>query len=456
MNFRNLSLLLLSLFFTSQAFAQDANNRWSFEVGTNAVHFFNEDKAEDALFEEITDFDDWDAVPAPSLFKLGWFAGDGVRATGTVSFSQVDKVDGVEPGDQFFLALDAGFEYDFRYATGMEDGWFAPYLGVGAGYYWLDEEGGISFNPSIGFDFYMTENIVLNVQSTYRHSFEDDQNQAFQHLAGIKFVYGGTDSDGDGIYDRNDECPETPGLEEFNGCPDDDGDGIRNSEDDCPQVYGPADNNGCPDSDGDGILDKDDECPQEAGPAYNDGCPDPDTDGDGILDSKDECPNTPGVASENGCPIPDRDGDGIRDNEDQCPDVAGVEENNGCPPVPTKTEQKQLNQYAKTILFETGKSSIKKESEETLEAIMDILEKYPDAKFSIDGHTDSRGSKQLNQRLSDARANAVRDYLVENGIEQFRLSATGYGESQPIASNDTAEGRAQNRRVEINLVEEEE
>ncbi len=138
------------------------------------------------------------------------------------------------------------------------------------------------------------------------------------------------------------------------------------------------------------------------------------------------------------------------DKDDKCPEVKGTVANAGCPEV-TAEVQKQLNEYAKTILFDTGKSTIKSQSAEVLTDIIKILNEYPNSKFTVEGHTDSVGSETLNQRLSDSRANAVKEYLVENGIDAFRLSALGYGESKPIDSNKTRAGRANNRRVEINL-----
>jgi outer membrane protein OmpA-like peptidoglycan-associated protein len=133
-----------------------------------------------------------------------------------------------------------------------------------------------------------------------------------------------------------------------------------------------------------------------------------------------------------------------------CPDVAGTKANNGCPEV-TEEVQKELNDYAKTINFETGKTTITKDSEEALSAIIAILEEYPNAKFTVEGHTDSVGSAQNNMRLSEARALSVKSYLVDNGVDEFRLSSAGFGEDKPVASNNTRAGRAENRRVEINL-----
>ncbi len=259
------------------------------------------------------------------------------------------------------------------------------------------------------------------------------------------------DKDGDGIEDKSDACPEVPGPIENQGCPwpDSDGDGIYDKDDNCPQVAGPEENQGCPwpDTDGDGILDKDDDCPEIAGLEKFNGCPD--TDNDGIMDKNDRCPLNPGKIENKGCP--DTDGDSLVDLDDECPNVAGPVSNRGCPEV-TQEVQKQLNDYAKTILFDTGKATIKPESVSTMVDIIQILKEYPSAKFTVEGHTDSVGSSSSNQRLSEARANSVRDFLINEGITPNRLSAIGFGEEKPIASNATRIGRKQNRRVEINLI----
>ena len=257
--------------------------------------------------------------------------------------------------------------------------------------------------------------------------------------------------------DNNREADVYAGLKVpiYQGVPKDkDEDGIIDKLDDCPKVPGPVENNGCPwgDGDEDGVLDNVDECPEKAGPEENKGCPWGDKDEDGIIDKLDACPEEAGTLENKGCPWKDTDGDGIFDKDDDCIDAVGTVANNGCPEAVIQKLQKTLNDYAKVILFNPGTSSLKAESNQVLSDIISVLNEYTNARFMIEGHTDSIGSYELNKRLSEARANAVKDFLVNNGIDSTRLSAIGYGERKPIATNMYKAGRKQNRRVEINLV----
>jgi OmpA-OmpF porin, OOP family len=200
------------------------------------------------------------------------------------------------------------------------------------------------------------------------------------------------------------------------------------------------------DSDGDGIIDALDKCPNQRGVAEYQGCPIPDTDGDGINDKEDKCPNQAGVAEYQGCPVPDRDNDGIADDKDDCPDVAGVPEKNGCPDL-----MKEFSFDFRMVQFVTGSSKLTPKAQTELNKLVDAMNKYPNLKMNVDGHTDNTGKAAANQTLSENRANSVKSYLVKKGISEDRLIATGYGQDRPIGDNTTAVGRAANRRVEFSV-----
>jgi len=204
-----------------------------------------------------------------------------------------------------------------------------------------------------------------------------------------------------------------------------------------------------PDRDGDGVLDDVDKCPDQPGPAYNNGCPDPDSDNDGVPDSKDRCPKEPGPPFNDGCPA-DADKDGVMDNVDKCPNAPGPKENDGCPKLVKVTENSI--QLLQMINFETNKSAIKPESYPILDEITAILKVNPSWRINIEGHTDNKGSAAKNKKLSQDRADSCRTYLIQHGVEAGRMMAAGYGPDRPIASNNTNEGRAKNRRTEFKIV----
>lgn len=452
---KNLSRLLFAMLLMigfSNTYAQDENNPWAISFGVNAVDFYptGENAPLGDYFDEYFNVSDhWNILPSLSSLTVSRYLDSGFSIGATASINKIEKFgdDTFRYKDVSYYGLDGTVKYSF--AGLLNSTCIDPYLGVGGGYTWVDEIGAGTLNGTIGINFWFTENIGLSFQSAYKHAFEDYLSTHFQHTAGLTVKFGGKDTDGDGVYDKDDACPEVAGLPEFNGCPDSDGDGIEDGKDSCPNEAGLPEFNGCPDTDGDGIADKDDACPTVAGLKELNGCPD--ADNDGVADKDDKCPNEAGPAANGGCPWPDADGDGVLDKDDQCPDVAGTVANNGCPEV-TEEVQKTLNAYAKTILFDTGKSSIKDESEKALADIIAILNEYPTAKFTVEGHTDSVGRESTNQRLSEARALSVKEYLTANGVDEFRLSSKGYGEARPIDSNKTRAGRANNRRVEINLV----
>ena len=217
------------------------------------------------------------------------------------------------------------------------------------------------------------------------------------------------------------------------------------------------------DKDHDGILDKDDKCPNDPedkdGFEDEDGCPDPDNDKDGILDAKDKCPLEPedkdGFEDEDGCPDPDNDKDGVLDKADKCPNEPGPADNNGCPKkyehIVVTQEKIELKQK---IFFDTDKATIQPRSFSLLDEIASVLRGRPTMTVRIEGHTDSRGTRAHNLKLSQARADSVRQHFVGLGIEQQRMESRGYGPDQPIETNKTAAGREKNRRVEFIITQQ--
>jgi OOP family OmpA-OmpF porin len=203
------------------------------------------------------------------------------------------------------------------------------------------------------------------------------------------------------------------------------------------------------DTDGDGILDNLDSCPQVAGVIRYQGCPVPDRDQDGIDDEEDKCPDVKGVVAYAGCPMPDKDQDGIADAEDKCPDLAGSAVNGGCPEIATLVTM--INWAAQHIFFESGSYKLLPRSFAALDSVANLLQKYPVLQLTIEGHTDNVGGVPYNQTLSEKRATAVQQYIVKAGIEAGRLQAAGYGQRQPVADNATSKGRAANRRVVFRL-----
>ena len=230
------------------------------------------------------------------------------------------------------------------------------------------------------------------------------------------------DSDGDGVVDSKDKCPATPAGRKVNA-------------------------DGCElDSDGDGVVDSKDKCPATpAGRKVNaDGC-ELDSDGDGVVDSKDKCPATPAGRKVNadGCEL-DSDGDGIVDGVDACPTVF-AKTADGCP-LPVAAPKKLT---LEGVNFDNNQATLRQDAYAILDQAAATLKEWGDAKVEVAGHTDSKASDAYNMDLSQRRADAVRAYLIGKGIAADRLTAKGYGESQPVADNATEAGQFKNRRVEL-------
>ena len=230
------------------------------------------------------------------------------------------------------------------------------------------------------------------------------------------------------------------------------------------------DEDGCPDldNDQDGIPDAQDRCPNEPedrdGFADQDGCPDLDNDGDGIPDVQDRCPNEPedrdGFDDEDGCPDQDNDGDGIPDARDRCPNEPetrnGVDDDDGCPDHGGEVVVRSNHILLPDPLsFDAGNARIALRSHALLDRVADQLNaRVAIKRVRIEGHTDDVGTAAANRELSQARADAVREYLIRRGVQPERLQAVGFGNSRPVDTHKTAEARAKNRRVELIVVEQ--
>lgn len=409
-----LALLLIVSYGTTNA--QDTENPWILTFGANAIDVKGGDS---------------DITIGPKM-SLGRYLGKGFSLELAGAVNEISRPWGTG-ADATYVGIDLNAKYALSNAFG-KSGWFDPFLFVGGGENWVGAENGLGFNAGAGINAWFNDHVGLNVTGGYKKVNTPVDFEMMQYSAGLTWKFGGSkakditdelsDKDGDGVADCRDECPDVAGLAMFHGCPDTDGDGIPDKMDKCPDVFGLKILQGCPDRDGDGTADKDDACPDVFGPKTNAGCPFKDTDGDGVIDLIDRCVEVKGPASNYGCPV-----------------------------LPTVEIMNELNEYGRTILFDYDKWSFKKESYAVLQPMTTILKEYPDADFIIEGHTDSDGSDAYNQVLSEKRANAVKDYFVTNGINPSRLTTKAFGESKPVDTNDTAAGKANNRRTEVKLAE---
>lgn len=384
-----------------------------------------------------------------------------------------------------------------------------PYLLIGGGDMMLDAKDvddpsdKFVFMWGVGLKYYFTEMVGLRIEGR-QLALDEEDAENFALTAGVQIRLGGKwtserreeaaprigDVDGDTVPDDIDQCPNTPqgAVVDSLGCPkDSDGDGVLDGLDECPDTPRGATVNakGCPrDSDGDGVLDGIDQCPDTPkGVKVNAlGCP-LDSDGDTVPDGVDQCPSTPKGAQVDarGCPI-DSDGDTVPDGIDACPDTppntpvdatgcaeaAGRDSDGDTVPdeidkCPNTIAGAQVDQDGcqiitqgfalKGIKFRVGKATIEPSSYHILDSVVETLKAHPEIKVEIQGYTDSTGSRARNIKLSEARAKAVYNYLVKKGISPNRLKYKGYGPDNPIAPNNTPEGRAQNRRIEFKIIE---
>lgn len=301
--------------------------------------------------------------------------------------------------------------------------------------------------------FYTTEGLMTRLFDAIKDADNDgvaDKNDKCPSTpAGVPVDKAGCplDKDIDGVPDYRDECPNAVGAATLNGCPDKDKDEIADAKDRCPDVAGSTALKGCPDVDNDGVTDIDDICQNtKAGYKVNaSGCP-LDNDKDGVPNEEDLCPDAAGPLALKGCA--DTDGDGVTDNNDRCPNEKGNIADKGCRKI-APVDVKKIADIGSKLFFENNSAELKMSSYTELDYLVDILNRYNSTNLQIEGHTDSTAGDKYNINLSQLRAEAVKIYLINKGISETRLTALGFGDGKPIASNATSSGRAKNRRVEL-------
>ena len=453
-----LGISALALTVASTVFAQTTSNPWLIGVGAHGVNHVAAGGQVGDFFPrafgggdggELYNIDNFTITPPLSKLTVARNLNKYLVLDWQTSVGNVDnKRIGMEK--EFFLMTGLGLQFKFN-GLWNEESWFDPYLRVGANYLRHDYSGvnfpltdvngvgysGFSGEPftqrrkdhftvatGLGSNFWLTKNFGLGIQGDYVSTPVDKSDIAnfWQASASLLFRFGNTDRDKDGIPDKEDRCPDTPGLAEFQGCPDTDGDGIPDIDDQCPDVAGPVENNGCPwpDTDGDGVLDKDDACPDVPGPVENNGCPWPDTDGDGILDKDDACPTVPGLPEYNGCPKPTA--------------VAVTEE-------------------FKDLLFDFNKATIQPGSTHKLDKAAEIIKSAPAENFVVVGMTDAKGSAAYNLNLSRQRAAAVVKALEARGVNPAQLKSIGIGSQEATVPATASDAERQvDRKVIVRAI----
>jgi len=370
---------------------------------------------------------------------------------------------------------DGALLYTFRgHVVGQYPARLSPFVLVGYGLLGVSssesavgEDVDGAFHTGLGLKFFAVPRLTARLDGRIIISGRSGPGGVMPHfevLLGASYTLwrGGDktrDTDGDGVSDRVDRCPQEMARTK-DGCPpkDTDGDGVPDGLDRCPEMTA-ATKDGCPpkDTDGDGVPDSLDRCPKKMA-RTRDGCPPKDTDGDGVPDGLDRCPKKMARTGD-GCPPKDSDGDGVPDDRDNCPNKAetpnGHQDDDGCPDtVPTRAKRstgtfKNVHFNVNSIKLWSGMWS---EDRLVYRRVVEVLKEQPDLRIRLRGHADETGPKEYNIQLSRKRAIAVRRFLVRRGISRSRLEIEAVGKAEPLSTERTWKARSENRRVEFKII----
>lgn len=299
------------------------------------------------MFEEFSNLDHWNIAPYPSTIGVKKYIDAGFSFGTRFSLNKITSYGEKIASDNYYN-VDGVITYNLGKVFNSMS--FMPFLEIGGGYVIFDEQGAGYFNLGAGIEYWFGEKkkTAIILESLYKNTGETYAIKHFQHMIGLAFLFGGEpDTDGDGILDKDDNCPEIPGLATFNGYPDTDGDGIQDSQDDCPQIPG----------------------------------------------------------------------------------------------------------LIQLILFETDQDILTEEALISLEEVYSILIQYPNLNIIVEGHTDDTGGVNYNQELSEKIVATVLRFLINRGISSSKIKSAAYGETRPLRTNSTSEGRRYNRRVQFNINE---
>lgn len=434
---KKLTLLFIFALTLQSVFAQTSDKKWGIGTGVGAYGTF--DKSDIGFMPELY----LSRYLSPKLDLM--LKGD----MGLFNSKLISDV------DLFNTSL------NLRYKLSDESRNFRPYLYAGPGLLSDNNESKANFNLGLGGKYYISQATAFYLEAGYINGIEttsagkNTRDNFWKATIGMEFDFGkAKDSDMDGVSDKKDKCPNTPSgvAVDSKGCPiDSDGDGVADYLDNCPEVAGATSLKGCPDTDKDGVADKDDACPEVAGVPALKGCPD--SDGDGVADKDDQCANTPKgtKVDSKGCPL-DQDNDGVPDSQDECPTVFGVKENKGCPekPKPVKEIEKVV---IEPVYFDSNKATFEGSEKAKIDKLVLFLKANNNYDVKVTGYADDSGDAAHNLSLSKNRAAEVVKSILSEGIKKNRIALQeGLGEANPAASNVSPEGRAQNRRVEFEVV----